>query len=547
MRFDESCHINMEDVMASRYPELLSGVLRSAELYPARPAIEVAGETYTYERLLQEARSIAGVLSRTDGGSHCAHAVFAARSLSAYAGVLGALLTGCAYVPLNPRFPATRNRAMLHRSGARSIVVDATSENQLGEILSDMNSPIVVILPHKDDLRQLARAWPKHVFAGREAIANATHGDPEKRMFDSDPLAYILFTSGSTGTPKGCMVTQANVLAFISAAGARYGIVPEDRLSQMFDLTFDLSAFDMFMAWGAGACLCVPSASELLAPAAFINRSQLTVWFSVPSTAAIMKRLGQLKTGAFPSLRWSLFCGEALPTALARQWQAAAPYSIVENLYGPTEMTIACTVHRLDDPAGVSCNSDLMPIGRPLAGTQVIIVNEELEEVEDDHPGELLATGKQLSRGYLGDDEKTRVAFVHVRGREALYYRTGDVVRRDEHGVLHFMGRVDGQIKISGYRVELGEVESAVRALASGLQVAAVGWPKTASGVGGIVCFVEGNGVDIAELERGVRERLPDYMVPRRYIAIDALPLNQNGKVDRKSLFSMLESGLWTA
>jgi len=261
----------------------------------------------------------------------------------------------------------------------------------------------------------------------------------------------------------------------------RYGITERDRLSQMFDMTFDLSVFDMFVCWERGACLCCPSQKTLIKPSKFINDMELTSWFSVRSTAMFMKQLGLLKPGQYPSLRWSLFCGEPLPVATASAWLVAAPNSILENLYGPTELTIACTPYRWD-PATSSNEAELgiVPIGYPCPRMKVMVANDNLQEVSPGAEGELLMAGPQTSLGYWKDPAKTAAAFVTPPGQSEVYYRTGDRVRRPMgEGPLVHLGRVDFQMKILGHRVELGEIEVVVRE-AGGLDgVVAVGWPAT--------------------------------------------------------------------
>jgi non-ribosomal peptide synthetase component F len=204
-----------------------------------------------------------------------------------------------------------------------------------------METPLLIVCPDRSDVSQLAAKFPVHRIVSASELANAD----EWRAVDvaRNSIACLLFTSGSTGQSKGVMVSHANVLHYVEYVTQRYAFTSNDRVSQTFDLTFDLSVHDMFVAWYNGACVCCPTQKQSIKPAAFINDARLTVWFSVPSTAVFMRRLGVLKPGMYPRLRLSLFCGEALPVEIVRQWALAAPNSAIENLDGPTELTIACT------------------------------------------------------------------------------------------------------------------------------------------------------------------------------------------------------------
>src|SRR5207245_9765339 len=190
------------------------------------------------------------------------------------------------------------------------------------------------------------------------------------------------------------------------------------------------SAHDMFVAWEYGACLCCPTQKQLIKPGAFINDARLTVWFSVPSTAVFMRRFGVLKPGMYPGLRLSLFCGEALPVEIVRHWALAAPNSVIENIYGPTELTIGCTAYRWDNAKSPDeCEQGIVQISQPFGGMRALIVDEQLREVEHGRDGELLMAGPQLSLGYWQDGEETRRALVRVAGQNRTCYRNGGGVR----------------------------------------------------------------------------------------------------------------------
>lgn len=521
---------------------LRSGFLRSSELFPARAALEVGGTVLTYRELRERAASLAATLQRrTPPGGPPLTAVFGYRSAAAFAGVLGALFQGHGYVPLNRTFPPARTQTMLARADCRAVIVDSKSEEQLDQVLEGINEQLLLILPDRAGVASLARQWPKHIVLGSKDLEPPEAWKPNSTSPES--IAYLLFTSGSTGIPKGVMVAHCNVIHFVDVMVNRYEITEEDRFSQTFDMTFDLSAFDMFVAWERGACVCCPSQKTLINPIKFIQEARLTVWFSVPSTGVFMKRLGMLKPSRYPTLRWSLFCGEPLPVEVAQAWAEAAPQSVLENLYGPTELTIACSVYRWDHQGSTTeCKFGVVPIGKPYPGMDALVVDEKLMEVPTGSEGELLMTGPQLSLGYWRDPERTAAAFVIPPGKDKVYYRTGDrVLKTVGDDPLVYLGRLDHQIKIRGHRVELGEVEAVLRQEAGVEAAIALGWPITPSGADSVVAFLGDTSVDPEAIRARLQTKLPGYAVPRDIHLLPKLPLNPNGKVDRKALLKLLE------
>jgi D-alanine--poly(phosphoribitol) ligase subunit 1 len=517
--------------------------------HATRPALWVDGRTLSYAELHGASAQLAGAIQAARGAgaphSELQCGLLVCRSATAYTGVLATLMAGSTYVPLNPNFPSERLRDILAASAIDTIVVDHRSEGVAAQVLEHYPHALTVILADASEPQAWFARAPQHHYLTRSDIERAVPAArPREPMAEQG--AYLLFTSGSTGKPKGVLITHGNALAYVRGVTRRYRPRPDDRFSQLFDFSFDLSVHDMFVAWGAGACLyCAPEGS-LAGTADFIRRCELTFWFSVPATAAFMRRMRMLKPGGFPTLRWSLFCGEALPMALARAWQSAAPNSTVENLYGPTEATIAFTTYRLPkQPCAGLDAMQTVPIGTPLPGQQVMVVDERGRPVRDGDAGELCLGGSQVAGGYWRASEQTAERFrapACGEAKGARWYRTGDLaVMSREHGLM-FRGRIDRQAKIRGYRVELQEVENAMRIAAGTDTVAAIPWPLGEGGLAnGIVGFVAGSQESAVEIIERLRETLPAYMVPSEVSALADWPLNANGKTDYKSLLALLQ------
>jgi amino acid adenylation domain-containing protein len=520
--------------------------LAVAQRFPQRPCVWAAGETLTYAGLRDRATAVASHILRAGGAADDLAArpiaVFAYRTPEAYAAVMGTLLAGCLYAPLNPRYPAERNRAILDCAGAVIMLVDARCGAEASRVLSMAGRRLTVILLNgaslepglesRHDVRRLADCGDATDFV---RPAGEPHG------------AYVLFTSGSTGTPKGVLVTHRNVLAYVSAIRRLFQPGCEDRFCHLADLTFDISVHDMFACWAAGACLYVVPEPDIAAPAAFVRRHDLTFWFSVPSAISFMDKFRSLPPGALPSLRCSLFCGEALFEDQAAIWHRAAPGSAIYNLYGPTEATVAITVYPWI-AAGEVPRPAVVPMGRPFPGQHVVLVDDSLAPVAPGDVGEVCLGGSQVAAGYWNDPARTEDRFVRLSAPGAdRWYRTGDLGRWDERDGFVFHGRIDQQVKIRGFRVELEEIETVLRNALNTEIAVALGWPEDDNGAArGITAFAAtAAAIDEAEATRACRRALPDYMVPLRILPLDAVPLNANGKIDRLALKAMLREGRW--
>jgi amino acid adenylation domain-containing protein len=492
-------------------------ILGFASESPNSTALIIDGEAWSYAELISAAQEIAAEFPTVNAGApQPITAVMAQRHVSSYAGILAARLSGHAYVPLNVNHPCQRNATILQNSAAERVVCGSFAAEKLQNILSVAN-----VAAESLNTVRCGDSKSDYLF---EAQGNGEEWPPTGEQSLAD-LAYILFTSGSTGNPKGVPIRNSELEAYLAAAGPLVNPQPDDRFSQTFDLTFDLSVHDLFICWENGATLVVPSEKELRMPSRYIVEQGITCWFSVPSLAYQMRLQEDLSAGAFPALRHSLFCGEALPTLVAKEWAGAAPNSVVENWYGPTEATIACSRYVVTEE---DIEEDTVPIGKAFSGMELLIQD-----------GELLLAGAQLASGYLNDAEKTAASFITLAdGKQA--YRTGDRAEIGADGNARFLGRVDNQVKVRGYRIELGEIEAALRDASSGLNAVALAWPGGSEIATTIVAAFEAGTTDTAAVRAKVAAILPDYMLPSTIFCVPEFPKNASGKMDRKALAELL-------
>ena len=499
-------------------------VTDAAQRHPDGVALRMGGASLTYRELMACAAQAAVAVPPLQPDEPPLVFVWASADPASYVAVLAALLSGRGYVPLNPEFPDSRLDDIVARTGARVLLVPAADRAVAEERLQGRGADLQVLTVAVDS-----------------PVADEL---PDLPTPDPDALAYVLFTSGSTGVPKGVPVRHRHAVPLITYMVELYGIGQDDVCSQMFELTFDLSVHSVFTAWAAGATLAVPEKRQRMVPGAFIRSAGLTIWYSVPSVTDFLRRLGQLKPGAYPELRAVLFCGEVLSRQAALAWQAAAPNAVLDNHYGPTEAAMSVTGYRFDAEAAAQLETDVVPIGTPYPGVGLHYADEALVEVPPGATGELLLGGRQVVDGYWRDEQRTRAAFVELPWVDGPVYRTGDRVRRPlrPEDPVHYVGRTDNQVKIFGIRIELGEVESTVRELTGHDAVAALPWPKTQEGYGGIHLFVgTADELQVPELLDELRTRLPPYVVPKQVHVLPRLPLNSNGKIDRPALRATLE------
>jgi amino acid adenylation domain-containing protein len=488
----------------------------AAARWPDAPALDLGESQLCYAELARLAdRAAAGLIAGcpAERGRPLRVGLCADRGLELYLGYLAIQRLGATAVPLSPRAPAARNTAI-----AQAARVDVT----LTGAAAPVDAARLRTLP-------LAR------------LLDAAAGKPETVPLPAPgQLAYILFTSGSTGTPKGVPVTHRNLAAFLGYAVPAYELAPGCRVSQTFELTFDPSVLDLLASWSAGATVVAPRKRELLIPAEYVRARGLTHWFSVPSIISLARRYRALPAGSMTGLRYSSFMGEPLTLDQAAAWREAATASVIENAFGPTELTVLCAAYRLPrDPADwPQTRNGTVPIGAVFPHLDSLVVDDNGRPSAE---GELCVRGPQRFGGYL-DPADNRGRFLRFDGAKAAeqadgsqvaagdWYRTGDRVR-DEDGALVHAGRLDRQLKLRGQRVELGEVEAVLRRC-DAVTDAAVLAVDRGPGVTELHAVVVGTAGADAELDHAVREALPDYMRPLTYTWLPAMPLNANGKVD---------------
>jgi amino acid adenylation domain-containing protein len=500
---------------------LAEWVRRAVVAHPEAIAVEASGHALTYRELWCRAGRIAAKLAET-GPPPATVALCMPRQLLCYVAYLAVVRLGAAVVPMNPQFPCARNVSIAEQADVGLVVLAGPAPNGL-----------------RQDLR---RGGIRTLELSEEDMCTGSTELAAVRRPGSHDTAYIQFTSGTTGQPRGVPISHANVLAFLATVPERYVLGPGCRLSNTYELNFDASIFDLFAAWGTGSAVIAPAPAELLDPVGYVNRNRITHWYSVPGrvTAALLAR--GLPAGSMPSLRFSCFVGEQLTYDTARHWAAAAPNTLIDNVYGPTECTVTCAAYRLPADMGSWPLTGAVPIGAIHASTDYLVLDDELRPAD---VGELCIRGPQRFSGYLDHTQdsgrflrfgpnRVEIAGPDTPLTDEHWYRTGDRVKA-AGGVLTHVGRTDRQVKFNGHRVELAEIEAALSGHPGVTEVAVRHTPGPGLSHN-LHAFCVGDRTDERDLAAFLAATLPKHMLPDRYTWLPRLPRNANGKVDYRNL-----------
>jgi amino acid adenylation domain-containing protein len=524
-------------------PRLLQDwVSEQAERRPDSVAVVLRDQTMTYGELEQRSNRLARSLKAAgcQRGDRVAFAI--PKSPTALVAVIGILKADCIHVPIDTASPAARVARILQSSDPRCVLAVAATAKLINELAALQLDPQLPGVGWMDDAgADCDRVTSIFHRADLESCSSA----PVACQNDSIDIAHILYTSGSTGDPKGVAITHANVIHFVEWATRYFGMNSCDRISGHPPLHFDLATFDIFGAFSVGAQLhlvppdLVPMPNEI---ADFIRVSELTQWFSVPSVLHYMAKFDVVKFQDFPALKRLLWCGEVFPTPALIYWMKRLPRVTFTNLYGPTEATIASSYYTM--PTCPTEEDAPVPIGTACDGEELLVLGEQLQPAPQGTVGNLCIGGVGLSPGYWRDPEKTALAFPTKGGKRL--YKTGDLAQVGPNGLVYFVGRSDSQIKSRGHRIELGEVEAALNTLEELKECAVVAIP-TEGFEGTLICSAyvpRDSQTTHASVRSKLGRLLPSYMLPARWMCLEQLPKNANGKINRRQIQELFANQL---
>jgi pyochelin synthetase len=505
--------------------------LAQAARDPAAPAVLSTEGELTYSELADRALRAAAWLRARWARRDELVALIMRRGPEQIVGIMATVLAGAAYLPVDASLPAQRMRYML-RDGQVRLTISNVGWH--------------------DETRSGVSTLELSTLADDEAAGGGAQGSQSSQASDWSPqpgaspddLAYVLYTSGTTGEPKGVMISHRSVVNVVTDCNARFAVGPGDRFIGVSAFNFDLSVYDVFGALSAGAAIVLPQADRAADPTHWLDlcdRFGVTIWNSVPQIAALMAEQAANERSAAGSalraLRLVMMSGDRIPPQLPSALWRVKPDLLLMSLGGPTETTIWNISHPIDPARG---DNEVIPYGRPNRNNRAYVLDAAGLDCPDWVTGEICAAGTGLARGYWADEARTAERFWFDAGRGERLYRTGDLGRYRPDGTIEIAGRSDFQIKVNGYRVEAGEVETRLTAIGTVKQAAVVRQAGARGDrlVAHLVAAGDARPTE-DEIRVALREHLPDYMTPSSLVWHDSLPLTPNGKVDRGRLFAL--------
>jgi len=492
--------------------------IESCKKFPQHPAIHINSTTYTYSQFLSIVSGIKKQITQSEIDTKLI-GIYTDEHVNTYASIWSAMSLGAAYVPINMKHPNERAIAIMEEAEIAIMLYPEENDNIL-ELKSKLSSKIKFICT-KTDL--------------------SCKKDYDHKINDDD-LIYLLFTSGSTGKPKGVPISHKNAWALAKIhQSSIYKICEDDRVLQMYELTFDLSAMSIMFPLCAGACIYVIPHEGLMYMEVLkiLIDHKITMAYMVPSAINFLQPY--FEQISLPDIKWSLFCGEALYHKTTSEWAKCTPNGKILNTYGPTEATMYMTNYFWEEATSDTFNG-VISIGKPIKDMGFIIIDENQKELPAGEKGELCIYGPQTASHYWKDETKTKASFIQIEHESASLtaYRTGDLCFVNENGNYMFVGRVDHQVKINGYRIELGEIEFHAKNFLPGHNLATFVVTNKENHPS-IYMVIENFKHTNRELIDYLKEKVPSYMFPEKIFSIDQLPLNLNGKTDRNKLKEMFQ------
>lgn len=508
---------------------LVSALLETVCKHPQRPAVRCRDQQLSYRELEQSARELAGTMQSRGLKAGETVAIYLPKSIESIVGVYAALMSGAAFVPIDPQLPAERVAFLLDDCSVRHIVTQPQKLATLAALPEAQRASLAIYGAEPGDSGLRTIGWDD-VAAGAALF--------EAAVIEPDDVAYIMYTSGSTGHPKGIVHTHRSGLAYAVASAVAFEVCPEDRIAGFAPLHFDQSTFHLFSGPLRGAAtVLIPDeyGSFPVDLARLIESEAITIWYSVPYVLIQLANRGALEDRDLGALRWVKFGGEPFPPKHLRRFMAHAPDARYANIYGPAEVN-HCTDYVLP---GAPSDDQPLPIGKPWAAADILIVDADDREVAMGESGELLVATDTMMRGYWARPDLDERAFSFPEGQEGRrFYRTGDLVCQRPDGLLDFLGRKDRQVKARGYRIELDEVEAALQAHADVVETAVYTLPADDGGklLEASVIKREDSELSRGDLLQHLQSRLPRYAIPSEFRFTTTFPRTGSGKIDRRKL-----------